>query len=103
MHNNNTLVKTRDNFLKQNENLGSKVNIDYSLWGISLGDLNKNNIQELHDSGVIGIKYFWGYAVHKDTFQLIYHYKPGLKDVMPTCDDSEVYEIFKAVDKAGDA
>src|SRR5699024_3946326 len=72
-----------------------------SLWGISLGDLNKNNIQELHDSGVIGIKYFWGYAVHKDTFQLIYDYQPGLKDVMPPCDDGEVYEIFKSVAKTG--
>ena len=101
MPNTNPSVNTRDNFLKQNENLGSKANIDYGLWGISLGDLNKDNIQELHDSGVIGIKYFWGYAVHKDTFQLIYDYQPGLKDVMPPCDDGEVYEIFKSVAKTG--
>src|SRR5690625_6201492 len=39
MPNTNPSVNTRDNFLKQNENLGSKANIDYSLWGISLGDL----------------------------------------------------------------
>src|SRR5699024_12539480 len=31
MPNTNPSVNTRDNFLKQNENLGSKANIDYSL------------------------------------------------------------------------
>ncbi len=101
MPNTNPSVNTRENFLKQRANLESKANIDFSLWGISLGDLNKDNIQELHDSGVIGIKYFWGYAVHKETFQLIYDYEPGLENVMPPCDDGEVYEIFKSVAKTG--
>lgn len=101
MPNTNPSVNTRENFLKQKENLESKANVDFSLWGISLGDLNKENIQELHDSGVIGIKYFWGYAVNKDDFQLVYDYEPGLENVMPPCDDGEVYEIFKSVAKTG--
>lgn len=101
MPNTNPSVNTRENFLKQKANLESKANIDFSLWGISLGDLNKENIQELHDSGVIGIKYFWGYAVNKDDFQLVYDYEPGLENVMPPCDDGEVYEIFKSVAKTG--
>src|SRR5699024_9890463 len=101
MPNTNPSVNTRENFLKQKENLESKANIDFGLWGISLGDLNKDNIQELHDSGVIGIKYFWGYAVDKENFQLVYNYDPSLKNVMPPCDDGEVYEIFKSVAKTG--
>src|SRR5699024_12010051 len=100
-NNTNPSLNMRYNFLKNNENLVSIVNIVYSLLGISIGDLNKNIIQELHDSRVICIKYFWGYAVHKDTFQLIYDYQTGLKDVMPPCDDGEVYEIFKSVAKTG--
>lgn len=101
MPNTNPSVNTRENFLKQKKNLESKANIDFGLWGISLGDLNKDNIQELHDSGVIGIKYFWGYAVDKENFQLVYNYDPSLKNVMPPCDDGEVYEIFKSVAKTG--
>ncbi len=101
MPNTNPSVNTRDNFIKQKNNLESKANIDFGLWGISLGDLNKANLQELHDSGVIGIKYFWGYAVNKEDFQLVYNYDPSLKNVMPPCDDGEVYEIFKSVAKTG--
>lgn len=101
MPNTNPSVNTRENFLKQKQNLESKANIDFGLWGISLGDLNKDNLQELHDSGVIGIKYFWGYAVDKENFQLVYNYDPSLENVMPPCDDGEVYEIFKSVAKTG--
>lgn len=101
MPNTNPSVNTRENFIKQKNNLESKANIDFGLWGISLGDLNKANLQELHDSGVIGIKYFWGYAVNKEDFQLVYNYDPSLKNVMPPCDDGEVYDIFKSVAKTG--
>ena len=101
MPNTNPTVNNRENFLKQKENLESKAHIDFGLWGISLGDLNGDKLQELNDSGVIGIKYFWGYAVHKDTFQLVYNYEPGLENVMPPCDDGEVFEIFRAVAKTG--
>lgn len=92
-------VNNADNFDLQNNNLKEKAYVDYGLWGICLGHLNNNHIQELHEKGVIGFKFFWGYAVHQKTYQLMYNYKPGMEDVIPPFDDGEVYEMMEHVAK----
>ncbi|EST12651.1 allantoinase AllB [Sporolactobacillus laevolacticus] len=99
----NTTPPTRDaaSFKAQVANLTPKAHVDFGIWGIALGPMNNANLPELHEAGVIGFKYFWGYAVNKNTFQLTYNYKPGMTDVLPPLSDGEVYEIFQNVAKTG--
>src|SRR5699024_6851468 len=101
MPNTNPPVNNRENFNKQVENLKGKAHVDFGIWGICLGDLNINQLQDLNHSGVIGFKYFWGYAVNKNTFELIYNYEEGMKNVIPPCDDGEVYQMLDEVAKTG--
>ncbi|WP_091662989.1 allantoinase AllB [Alteribacillus iranensis] len=94
-------VNNAENFDRQHENLQSKAMVNYGLWGICLGHLNNENIEEMHQKGVIGFKFFWGYAVHKQTYQLMYNYKEGEEDVIPPFHDGEVYEMMERVAKTG--
>ncbi|GAY76256.1 dihydroorotase [Sporolactobacillus inulinus] len=99
----NTTPPTRDaaSYHAQVDNLTPKAHVDFGLWGIALGPMNNASLPELHNAGVIGIKYFWGYAVNKNTFQLTYNYEPGMTDVLPPLSDGEVYQIFQNVAKTG--
>ncbi|MCQ2009564.1 allantoinase AllB [Sporolactobacillus sp. STSJ-5] len=99
----NTTPPTRDaaSFHAQVANLTPKAHVDFGIWGIALGPMNNAQLPELHEAGVIGFKYFWGYAVNKNTFQLTYNYEPGMTDVLPPLSDGEVYEIFQNVAKTG--
>ncbi|SFM25901.1 allantoinase AllB [Salibacterium qingdaonense] len=94
-------VNDAEHFDSQHEHLGSQANIDFGLWGICLGHLNEEHIPDLHDKGVIGFKFFWGYAVHAETFQLMYNYKPGMENVIPPFHDGEVYKMMENVAKTG--
>lgn len=101
MPNTNPTINNRENFDKQVENLQSKANVNFGIWGICLGELNNKDVPDLSEAGVIGFKYFWGYAVNKNTFQLLYNYSEDMGDVIPPCDDGEVFEMFQEVAKAG--
>lgn len=101
MPNTNPTVNNVENFRKQVANLKSKAFVNFGVWGICLGHLNMKEYEKLHHAGVIGFKFFWGYAVHSETFQLIYNYKPGMKDVIPPFADGEIYEMFQEVAKTG--
>ncbi|WP_283152597.1 allantoinase AllB [Guptibacillus hwajinpoensis] len=94
-------VNSAENFDLQNQNLKQKAYVDYGLWGICLGPLNLANIQDLHKKGVIGFKFFWGYAVHEETYQLLYNYKPGMENVIAPFDDGDVYEMMEEVAQTG--
>ncbi|MDR0840657.1 MAG: allantoinase AllB [Christensenellaceae bacterium] len=78
-----------------------KAFTDFAVWGLCLGDLNMQEILPLHEAGVIGFKFFWGYAIDKSTYQLIYNYKEGMENVIPPLDQGEVYRIFREVAKTG--
>lgn len=101
MPNTNPPVNNAENFQKQLENLSSKAHVDFGMWGICLGDLNLADLEGLNESGVIGFKYFWGYAVDKNNYRLIYDYKEGMEDVIPPSDDGGVYRMMEAVAKTG--
>ena len=101
MPNTNPPVNNVENFYKQVDNLTPKAHVDFGLWGICLGHLNLNDIQSLHEAGVVAFKFFWGYAVHKETYQLMYNYKPGMDNVIPPFKDGEVYDMFREVAKTG--
>jgi allantoinase len=101
MPNTNPPVNNLENFNKQVDNLSKKAHVNFGLWGICLGELNINNIQELSKAGVIGFKYFWGYAVNKENYQLVYNYDDSMTNVIPPCDDGEVFNMFEEVTKTG--
>src|SRR5699024_7558031 len=101
MPNTNPTVNNEEKFYKQERNLKQKAYVNFGIWGIGLGDLNIDEFQKLHRAGVIGFKHFWGYAVNQNTFQLQYNYSDEMKDVIPPCDDGEVYDMFKEVAKTG--
>ena len=101
MPNTNPPINNVENLNKQIDNLSPKAHVDFGIWGICLGDLNLNDIVPLHEAGVIGFKFFWGYAINSKTFQLMYNYKDGDEGVIPPLSDGEVYDIFKEVEKTG--
>ncbi|SDJ52920.1 allantoinase AllB [Salimicrobium halophilum] len=94
-------VNNAENFELQKQNLQQKAYVDFGLWGICLGPLNLDQIGALNEKGVIGFKFFWGYAVHKETYQLMYNYKPGMENVIPPFNDGDVYEMMEEVSKTG--
>lgn len=86
---------------QQIDNLTPKAHVDFAMWGLCLGDLNKDDIQELNKAGVVAFKFFWGYAINSETYQLVYNYDPKAKDVIAPLRDGEVYKIFEQVAKTG--
>ena len=90
-----------ENFHKQLENLKPKAHVDFAMWGLCLGKLNNKELIPLSEAGVIGFKFFWGYAVNSTTYQLVYNYDPKATDVIPPLRDGEVFEIFEEVAKTG--
>ncbi|MET3507491.1 allantoinase AllB [Halalkalibacter oceani] len=101
MPNTNPPINNPENFQKQVDNLASKAFVDYGIWAICLGHLNLDKLSSLHEAGVIGFKFFWGYAVHAKTYQLMYNYKTGMEDVIPPFGDGDVYDMFAEVAKTG--
>src|SRR5699024_480029 len=94
-------INNEKNFYRQVKNCQKKAHVNFGLWGIGLGDLNINEFQVLHQAGVIGFKHFWGYAINKNTFQLQYNYSEDMEDIIPPCDDGEVYDMFREVARTG--
>lgn len=94
-------VINKESFEAQKANLESKANVDFAMWGLCIGKMNNDNLQELSDCGVGAFKFFWGYAIRKDNYNLVYNYDPSDPNVIPPMDDGEVYSIFKAVAKTG--
>lgn len=101
MPNTNPPISIRANFEQQVANFTAKAHVNFGVWGICLGDLNIEQIKELDKLGVIGFKYFWGYAVNKEDYQLVYNYEEGMENIIPPCGDGEVYKMFEEVAKTG--
>lgn len=101
MPNTNPPLDSGKRFVEQVKNLQAKAHVNFGLWGICLGRLNLREIAKMDEAGVIGFKYFWGYAVQREPFQLVYNYSPDRDDIIPPCHDGEVYEIFAEVAKTG--
>ena len=80
-------VVDKESFEKQKANLLSKANVDFAMWGLCIGSLNNDKLQELAECGVGAFKFFWGYAIDKKTYSLIYNYDPESQDVIPPFDD----------------
>lgn len=99
MPNCNPAVYSVDTLNSLVECITPKAHVDFGAWGLCLGNLNMDQIIPLSEAGVIGFKFFWGYAIDSKTYQLIYNYEEGMEDVIPPLNDGEIYRIFREVAK----
>ncbi len=76
--------------------------VDFGLWGISLGSENIDDLPGLIDAGAIGVKLFWGYALHRETKQLVYNVadEPPENLILPP-GNGVVLDIFEKMSATG--
>ena len=75
--------------------------VDFGLWAISLGAENLSELPKLIDEGAVGVKLFWGYALHRETRQLVYNLadEPRENLIMPP-GNGDVLDVFEQVARA---
>ena len=101
MPNTNPTVHSGEILEEMVRDITPKAFVDFGVWAICLGPLNNERIPELSKAGAIGFKYFWGYAIDKEEYQLVYNYSEDMENIIPPLDDGEVYRIFREVAKTG--
>jgi len=101
MPNSNPAIFNVEMLYKQVKNLTPKAYVDFAIWGLCLGELNKDQLKPLSEAGVIGFKFFWGYAINRNTYQLIYNYSPEMENVIPPLGDGEIYQMFEEIGRTG--
>jgi len=94
-------VSDAKRFAEQKANLESKAYIDFAMWALCLGKMNNEDLKELDALGVAGFKFFWGYAINKSNYNLVYNYEKGDPNVIPPLGDGEIYTIFEEMAKIG--
>jgi len=76
--------------------------VDFGLWGLSIGRSNLGELEGLFAEGAVGVKLFWGYALHRETNQLVYNADDfAAEDVIPPPEDTEVLEVFREIARLG--
>ncbi|WP_157988056.1 dihydroorotase [Jiangella endophytica] len=75
---------------------------DFGLWGMALGPANLDQIALLHGAGAVAVKFFWGYALDKETKGLVYNFAAAPPDslLLPP-ENGEVLELFREVARYG--
>jgi dihydroorotase len=76
---------------------------DFGLWGMAIGTENINELASIFESGAIGVKFFWGYALDRKTKALVHNittYKNKADLLLPP-EHGEVLEIFNEVARVG--
>ena len=101
MPNCNPAIYSVENFRDLVKTITPKAYVDFGVWGLCLGNLNKDQLKPLAEEGVVAFKFFWGYAIDSKTYQLIYNYEEGMKDVIPPFSTGEVYKLFRDVAETG--
>lgn len=76
--------------------------VDFGLWGISLGEANLDQLAPMIEAGAAAIKIFWGYALRRDTRQLVYNLDDETpEDLLMPPSNGVVLRIFQEVARAG--
>jgi dihydroorotase len=75
---------------------------DFGLWGLALGQANLASIPGLFEAGAVGVKLFWGYALHRQTRLLVYNLADESPDnLLQPPGNGDVLELCHAVARAG--
>jgi dihydroorotase len=76
--------------------------VDFGLWGISLGAENLADVPALLEEGAVAIKLFWGYALHRETKQLVYNLADEApENLLLPPGNADLYDLFATVAAAG--
>ena len=80
----------------------AKAWTDFGLWGMALGPANLDQVALLHAAGAVAVKFFWGYALDKETKGLVYNFAAAPPDslLLPP-ENGEVLELFREVASYG--
>ncbi|MPZ87418.1 MAG: amidohydrolase family protein [Nitriliruptorales bacterium] len=76
--------------------------VDFGLWGLSLGRSNIDELEGLFAEGAVAVKLFWGYALDRDTKQLIYNTAghPPERLLAPP-ETGDVWDVCREVARVG--
>jgi allantoinase len=78
------------------------AHVDFGLWGMALGQENLGDIAGLFRAGAIGVKLFWGYALHRQTHVLVYNLADvPAEDLIPPPGNGDVLELCREVARVG--
>lgn len=95
-------VSTAEIFAERRAHHEKSAWVDFGLWGLALGDANAAEIPKMFDAGAIGVKFFWGYALDRETKGLVYNFAAARpEDVLLPPEHGEVLEMFANVAKTG--
>lgn len=76
--------------------------VDFALWGISIGEANLDQLAPMIEAGAAGIKLFWGYALRRDTKQLVYNLDDEpIENLLMPPGNGVVLQIFKELASVG--
>jgi allantoinase len=71
---------------------------NFGLWGIAIGAQNIGELPTLVEEGVVGVKLYWGYALHRRTKQLVYNLADEVpENLIPPPGNGDVLAIFEAM------
>jgi allantoinase len=78
------------------------AHIDFGLWGLALGRENLAEIEGMFRAGAVGVKLFWGYALHRQTRTLVYNLADvPAAELIPPPGNGEVLELCREVARVG--
>lgn len=76
----------------------SRAWVDFGLWAMALGPANIAELPGLFTAGAVAAKFFWGYALDRETKGLVYNFDaapPGSLLLPP--ENGEVLDMFRAI------
>lgn len=95
-------VDTPEAFRERRRHLERAANVDFAMWAMALATSVAETVSELSDLGAVGFKLFWGYALSRETLQLVYNLPATVDDafIMPP-DAGSVHRLFRIVGAVG--
>jgi dihydroorotase len=76
--------------------------VDFALWGIAIGEANLDQLAPMIEAGAAGVKIFWGYALRRDTKQLVYNLDDEpIENLLMPPGNGVVLQVFKEIASVG--
>jgi len=81
---------------------GRVTSVDFGLWGLALGSENVSEIAGLFAAGAVGVKLFWGYALHRVTQTLVYNVADeAAENLIQPPGNGDVFDLCREVARVG--